>query len=115
TPVAAATVPGAPTGVSATAGSAQASVQWTAAAANGSPITGYTVTASPGGASVSVGGSATSATGTGVTKGRTGVVEGRGGEGGGRVRGGVGAVEPGDAVGVGDGAGSSNGRERDGG
>ena len=44
-------VPGAPTGVSATRGDEQASVAFAAPSANGSPITSYTVTASPGGAS----------------------------------------------------------------
>ena len=45
-----ATVPGAPTSVSAVAGNAQASVSFTAPASNGgSAITGYTVTSSPGG------------------------------------------------------------------
>ena len=44
-----ATVPGAPTGVSATAGNAQASVSFTAPASNGgSAITSYTATSSPG-------------------------------------------------------------------
>ncbi|MRS02629.1 hypothetical protein EG832_05300, partial [bacterium] len=44
------TVPGAPTGVTATAGNAQATVTFTAPASNGgSPITGYTVISSPGG------------------------------------------------------------------
>jgi uncharacterized protein (TIGR02145 family) len=43
------TVPGAPTNPVATAGNAQASVAFTAPASNGSPITGYTVTSSPGG------------------------------------------------------------------
>src|SRR5439155_13936581 len=44
TPVAPATVPGAPTAVSATAGNASASVSWTAPASNGgSAITSYTV------------------------------------------------------------------------
>ncbi|SHH10587.1 Fibronectin type III domain-containing protein [Jatrophihabitans endophyticus] len=43
-------VPGAPTGVSATAGDAQASVSFTAPASNGgASITSYTVTSSPGG------------------------------------------------------------------
>ena len=47
------TVPGAPTGVSATAGNASASVAFTAPASNGgSVITGYTVTSSPGGITV---------------------------------------------------------------
>ena len=45
-----ATAPDAPTGVGAVAGDGQATVSWTAPAANGSPITGYTVTTSPGGA-----------------------------------------------------------------
>ena len=45
-----ATVPGAPTGVSAVAGNGSAAVSWTAPASNGgSTITGYTVTSSPGG------------------------------------------------------------------
>jgi hypothetical protein len=44
------TAPGAPTNVTATAGNAQATVTWTAPSSNGgSPITGYTVTSSPGG------------------------------------------------------------------
>jgi chitodextrinase len=42
------TVPGAPTGVSATAGNAQATVSFTASASNGSPITLYTVLSNPG-------------------------------------------------------------------
>jgi len=41
-------VPGAPTGVSAAAGNSQATVIWSAPSANGSPITGYTVTWSAG-------------------------------------------------------------------
>ena len=42
-------VPGAPTGATATAGNAQATVHWTAPATDGgSPITGYTVTSAPG-------------------------------------------------------------------
>src|SRR6185437_14792816 len=48
TPTAPATAPDAPTGVGAVAGDGQATVSWTAPAANGSPITGYTVTTSPG-------------------------------------------------------------------
>ena len=43
--VAAATAPGAPTGVSASAGNAQATVNWTAPASNGgSAISGYDIT-----------------------------------------------------------------------
>ena len=42
--------PGAPTGVSASGGNAQATVYWTIPASNGgSAITGYTVTSSPSG------------------------------------------------------------------
>ena len=53
-----ATVPDAPTGVSATAGNAQASVGFTAPANNGgATITSYTATASPGGASATGAGS----------------------------------------------------------
>ena len=53
-PVTPVTVPGAPTAVSGVAGNAQVTVSWTApASTGGSPITGYTVTASPGGASCS--------------------------------------------------------------
>jgi len=48
TPTAPATAPDAPTGVGAVAGDGQATVSWTAPAPNGSPITGYTVTTSPG-------------------------------------------------------------------
>jgi hypothetical protein len=48
TPSAPATVPGAPTGVSATPGNAQAHVSWTAPSSDGgSAITGYTATSSP--------------------------------------------------------------------
>ena len=46
------TVPGAPTAAAATAGDAQASLSWTAPTDDGGdPITGYTATADPGGAS----------------------------------------------------------------
>ena len=44
------TVPGAPTGVTATAGNAQATVTWGVPGNGGDPITSYTATASPGGA-----------------------------------------------------------------
>ncbi|WP_410812652.1 glycosyl hydrolase family 98 C-terminal domain-containing protein [Micromonospora sp. 067-2] len=61
--------PGAPTAVSATPGSGQVSVRWTAPARNGnSSITGYTVTARPGGATCSTTG-ATSCTVGGLTNG----------------------------------------------
>src|SRR3984957_3413420 len=43
-----AAVPSAPTGATATAGNAQATIDWTAPANNGSTITGYTVTSSGG-------------------------------------------------------------------
>lgn len=49
-PLAAPTLPTVPTDVSAVAGNAQASVRWRAVLDGGSPITGFTVTASPGGA-----------------------------------------------------------------
>ncbi|MBF0479138.1 MAG: fibronectin type III domain-containing protein [Candidatus Omnitrophica bacterium] len=50
TPLAPATVPGAPTAASAVAGNAQATVSFTAPASNGgSVITGYTATSNPGG------------------------------------------------------------------
>ncbi|MGY1652636.1 S8 family serine peptidase, partial [Geodermatophilus sp. SYSU D01119] len=42
-------VPGAPSGVTAVAGNGSATVSWSAAPDGGSPVTGYTVTASPGG------------------------------------------------------------------
>src|SRR5205823_8968187 len=62
-------LPGAPTNVSAAAGNAQAAVSWTAPAPNGSgTITGYTVTAAPGGATATTTG-ATTATVTGLTNG----------------------------------------------
>jgi len=63
------TVPGAPTSVTAAAGNTQAAVSWTAPASNGgSAITGYTVTAAPGGLTATTTG-ATSATVTGLTNG----------------------------------------------
>lgn len=66
------TVPGAPTGVSAAAGNASATVSWTAPASNGgASITSYTVTASPGGSTATAGGSATNAVVTGLTNGVT--------------------------------------------
>jgi uncharacterized protein with LGFP repeats len=63
-----AAVPGAPTGLTAVAGNRQAMLTWTAAPANGSPVTGYTVTASPGGATATTTGATTVAV-TGLTNG----------------------------------------------
>jgi prepilin-type N-terminal cleavage/methylation domain-containing protein len=64
-----ATVPGAPTGVSATSNqNTQSVVSWTAPASNGSPITAYTVTSSPGSFTCTTTG-ATSCTVTGLTNG----------------------------------------------
>ncbi len=69
TPAAPATVPGAPTGVSAAPGNGVATVTWSAPADDGgSPITGYTVSASPGEVSCSTSG-ATSCLLTGLTNG----------------------------------------------
>jgi hypothetical protein len=65
------TEPGAPTAVSATAGNAQATVSWTAPSDNGgAPVTGYTVTSSPGAKTCTTSG-ATSCTVTGLTQGST--------------------------------------------
>ena len=61
------TVPGAPTGVTATAGNAKATVSFTAPADGGSPITSYTVTSSPGGKTAT--GSGSSIMVTGLTNG----------------------------------------------
>ena len=65
-----ATVPGAPTGVSAVAGNTTATLSWTAPVSNGgSAITMYTLTASPGGALMHVSGTSSSGTVFGLTDG----------------------------------------------
>jgi RHS repeat-associated protein len=64
------TVPAAPQGLAAAAGDRQAAVAWNPPwSAGGSTVTSYTVTASPGGATVTVDGSGTSAVVTGLTDG----------------------------------------------
>ncbi len=64
------TVPGAPSAVVATAGNASATVSFKAPAANGSPITGYTVTSRPaGGVDVNAGTTALSHSITGLSNG----------------------------------------------
>ena len=66
---ASATVSGAPTAVTAVAGDAEATVSWTTPEADGgAPITGYTVTAAPGGATCTTTGAVT-CTVTGLTNG----------------------------------------------
>jgi hypothetical protein len=61
---------GVPTTVTATAGNAQATLTWQVpASTGGSPLTGYTVVTSPGGARLDVGASSLSATVTGLTNG----------------------------------------------
>jgi hypothetical protein len=62
--------PGAPGDVAAVSGVGQATISWTASAANGSPISGYEVTAAPGGATCSTT-AATSCTVTGLHAGTT--------------------------------------------
>lgn len=63
-------VPGVPTDVAATPGVRQAAVAWTAPADNGSAISGYVVTASPGGASCAASAPSVSCTVTGLTAGQ---------------------------------------------
>ncbi|WP_240195730.1 fibronectin type III domain-containing protein [Nocardioides faecalis] len=60
-------VPGAPAAVSATAGNTSARVSWTAPSANGAAITGYRVSAAPGGRSCTT--TALTCTVTGLTNG----------------------------------------------
>jgi protocatechuate 3,4-dioxygenase beta subunit len=67
-PPASPTAPAAPATPTATAGDGRAEVSWTAPADGGSPITGYTVTAAPGGQTCTTGG-ATSCTVTGLANG----------------------------------------------
>jgi hypothetical protein len=63
-----ATAPGAPTGVTASAGNGSATVSWSApASTGGSPVTGYTVTSTPAGATCTT--AATSCTLVGLTNG----------------------------------------------
>jgi uncharacterized protein YhjY with autotransporter beta-barrel domain len=70
TPMAPATVPGAPTGVSAAAGNAQAAITFNAPASNGgAAITQYTVTATGGGSPVTVTGTGSPITVTGLANG----------------------------------------------
>ena len=65
-----ATVPGAASNVSATAGNGQATVSWSAPSSNGgSAITSYTITASPGGQSANWSSGDLTATVTGLTNG----------------------------------------------
>jgi hypothetical protein len=63
--------PGQPTNVTASGGNAQATVSWTAPTGAGLPVSSYTVTASPGGQTMTVSGSQTSATVLNLTNGTT--------------------------------------------
>ncbi|NMM23539.1 MAG: DUF1906 domain-containing protein, partial [Phycicoccus sp.] len=64
-----ATAPSPPGVVSAAGGNARATISWSAASANGSLVTGYRVTATPGGASATTTGTTTTTTITGLTNG----------------------------------------------
>ncbi|WP_243057794.1 fibronectin type III domain-containing protein [Nocardioides sp. SR21] len=66
-----ATVPSPPIGLIATRGDKSAQVTWTPSADNGSPITAYTITASPGGATTTVAGTLTTAKILGLVNGST--------------------------------------------
>lgn len=68
-PVVPAGRPGRAGEVAATRGDRSATVRWSPADPNGSPVTGYTVTVSPGGATVAVGPQQTSAVVTGLSNG----------------------------------------------
>lgn len=63
------TAPWTPAGVTATAGAASAAVSWTPASTGGDALTGYTITASPGGKTATAGPYDTSATVAGLTPG----------------------------------------------
>jgi hypothetical protein len=65
------TPPSAPTGISTIARSASASVFWNAADSFASPVTRYTITAQPGGRTITTSGSATQTELTGLTNGTT--------------------------------------------
>ncbi|MEU8149440.1 fibronectin type III domain-containing protein [Nonomuraea sp. NPDC048901] len=65
----AATVPAPPSGVTATAGQGRATVKWRGPSDGGAPITGYTVTSTPGGKTASVPAGTLEATLTGLTDG----------------------------------------------
>jgi Fibronectin type III domain len=70
--VAADSPPGSPTGVTGVPGNGTVTVSWNAPASDGgSAVTGYTVTAIPGGATATAGGSTTTATVTGLTNGNS--------------------------------------------
>jgi len=62
-------LPGLPGSLSACAGNSLATVSWTAASSSGTPVTGYQVTANPGGATVTVPANVTLADLTGLTPG----------------------------------------------
>ena len=64
-----AAVPGVATSVHAVRSDRSAAITWVQAAGNGSPVTGYTITSSPGGITKTVAGDATSATIGGLTNG----------------------------------------------